>query len=497
MFSSGGSVQLTGRGVLGTLVLLAALGAVGVAVSDCSTDRSTQPPESRKTVSADASGTSELLKAVTTKGILEHERRFQALAEAHGNTRAAGTPGYRESREYVADRLRRAGYGVRVQSFEFPFFRVLAPLELARVSPDPHPYELREDFAPMQYSGSGEVTAQLEPVDISPSPGGEPGPSTSGCEESDFTGFDEGDVAFLQRGTCTFEEKAKNAEAAGASAALIFNNSREGNKTEPIRGTLGKPGVTIPVLGTSFADGEDLLRMTQGGEVTVHVFASTVSETREASNVIADTEEGREDQTVVVGAHLDSVPEGPGINDNGSGSATVLEIAEKMSELGIEPRNRVRFAFWGAEEPGLFGSKYYVTQLDERKLGELAVYLNFDMVASPNYVRFIYGSGEVREVFENFFATRDLKAETVDLKGRSDHGPFAAEGIAVGGLFSGAEGRKTGEQAEVYGGEAGVAYDGCYHEACDEVGNLSTKALEQLSDGAAYATYVFAREERR
>jgi hypothetical protein len=301
---------------------------MGAAVAACSTDRSKQPPEPRKAVTADPSGSSEFLKAVTSKGILEHERRFQAIAEAHGNTRAAGTPGYRESREYVAKRLRRAGYGVRVQSFKFPFFRVLAPLKMARVSPDPLAYQLREDFAPMRYSGSGDVTAELQPVDISPSPGGEPGPSTSGCEEQDFTGFDEGDIAFLQRGTCSFEEKAKNAEAAGASAALIFIKGEE-NKTQTIWGTLQKPGVTIPVLGTSLAVGEDL------------------------------------------------------------------------------------------------------------------------------------------------------------------------EGIPAGGLFSGAEGRKTGEQAEVYGGEAGVAYDGCYHEACDDVGNLSTKALEQLSDGAAYATYMLARDERR
>lgn len=103
----------------------------------------------------------------------------------------------------------------------------------------------------------------------------------------------------------------------------------------------------------------------------------------------------------------------------------------------------------------------------------------------------------MREVFENFFASRDLKVKTVNLKGGSDHGPFAAEGIPVGGLFSGAESRKTGKQAAVYGGEAGVAYDRCYHEACDDVDNLSTKTLEQLSDGAAYATYVFAQEERR
>lgn len=162
-------MQLTGRAVLGTLVLLAALGVVGVAVAAWSTDRSTQPPESRKAVTADPSGHSEFLEAVTPEGVLEHERRFQAIAQAQGNTRAAGTPGYRKSRKYVAKRLRRAGYDVRVQSFEFSFFRVLAPLEMARVSPDPHAYEPREDIAPVQYSGSGEVTADLEPVDILPS----------------------------------------------------------------------------------------------------------------------------------------------------------------------------------------------------------------------------------------------------------------------------------------------------------------------------------------
>ena len=482
------------RAALGALVLLAALGAVGIAVAAWPTGRSTQPPEPRKAVTAEPSGYSAFLKAVTLEGILEHERRFQTIAEANGDTRAAGTPGYRESQEYVAERLREAGYGVRVQSFEFPFFRVLAPAEVARVSPDLHAYEPRDDFALMQYSGSGEVTAELELVDTSLSPGGEPGPSTSGCEESDFASFEEGDVALLQRGTCTFEEKAKNAEAAGASAVLIFNGGEEG-RTETIQGTLGEPSVAIPVLGTSFTVGEELVRMAEGGEATVRVFSSTVSETREASNVLADTEEGRDDRTVVVGAHLDSVPEGPGINDNGSGSATILEVAEEMSELGIEPRNRVRFAFWGAEELGLLGSKHYVAQLDQRQLGDIAIYLNFDMVGSPNYARFVYGSDEVREVFEDYFASRDLKTESVDLKRGSDHAPFAAEGIPVGGLFSGAEGEKTREQAEAHGGEAGVAYDRCYHEACDNVGNLSTKALDQLSDGAAYATYLFAQEE--
>jgi Zn-dependent M28 family amino/carboxypeptidase len=480
---------------LGVLVLLAALGAAGIALATCSADRSAQLPEPRKAVSTHPPGYSALLKSVTPEGILEHERRFETIAEANGDTRAAGTPGYRGSREYVAQRLRRAGYSVRIQSFEFPYFRVLAPPEMARVSPNPRAYELGEDFAPMKYSGSGQVSAELEPVDTSLPPSGEPKPSTSGCEEADFTGFDEGDVALLRRGGCAFAEKAKNAEAAGASTTVIFNGGEEG-RTRTIRSTLGGPGVAIPVFGASFALGEDLVRMAQRGDVTIRIFASTVVEVREASNVIADTEGGREDRTVVVGAHLDSVQHGPGINDNGSGSATVLEVAEKMSALGVEPRNRVRFAFWGAEELGLWGSKHYVAQLGERQLGDIAVYLNFDMLASPNYARFVYGSREVREVFDDYFATRDLKTETLDLEGGSDHVPFAAEGISVGGLFSGAGGKKTEEQAEVYGGEAGVAYDECYHEDCDDLDNLSKEALEQLSDGVAYATYVLAQEER-
>src|SRR5215212_8728900 len=151
---------------------------MGAAVEACSTDRSKQPPEPRKAVTADPSGYSELPKAVTPKGILEHERRFQAIAEAHGNTRVAGTPGYRESREYVAQRLRRAGYSVQIQSFVFPYFRVLAPPEMARVSPDPRAYEKGEDFLPMKYSGSGQVSAELEPVDTSV--------WGSGCQEADF-----------------------------------------------------------------------------------------------------------------------------------------------------------------------------------------------------------------------------------------------------------------------------------------------------------------------
>jgi Zn-dependent M28 family amino/carboxypeptidase len=232
----------------------------------------------------------------------------------------------------------------------------------------------------------------------------------------------------------------------------------------------------------------------------------TFTETRTTTNVIADYPGGRMDRTVVVGAHLDSVAEGPGINDNGSGSAGILEIALQMSKLNIKPTNHVRFAFWGAEEEGLHGSTFYVNQLSARERKEIAVNLNFDMIGSPNFVRFVYdgdgsafgtsgpsGSGTVEKVFNDYFASQGLQTEPTEFDGRSDDAAFINAGIPAGGLFSGAEDIKTTREAAIYGGTGGVAYDSCYHQACDDIKNLNTTALEQLADGAAHATLALAQ----
>ena len=208
---------------------------------------------------------------------------------------------------------------------------------------------------------------------------------------------------------------------------------------------------------------------------------------------------------MLVGAHLDSVADGPGINDNGSGSAAILETALQMAELGIEPTNRVRFAFWGGEEDGLVGSDYYVAQLTARQLKEHAVNLNFDMVGSPNFVRFVYdgdgsafgvtgpnGSARVEQVFLDYFSSQGLATAPTEFDGRSDYFAFINNGIPAGGLFTGAEGIKTAAQAAIYGGTAGAAYDSCYHQACDTIDNLSNVALDQMSDAIAHATLTFA-----
>jgi Zn-dependent M28 family amino/carboxypeptidase len=290
---------------------------------------------------------------------------------------------------------------------------------------------------------------------------------------------------------------------------VIFNEGQPG-RDGVLTGTLGATDAfEIPVVGTSFEVGEELNNLDQQGDAVVRVTTDTSVEKRTTRNVIGRTPEGSSGRAVVVGAHLDSVEEGPGINDNGSGSASILEIAEQMSELDIEPRNQVRFAFWGAEESGLIGSTYYVSQLSEEGLGNIMVNLNFDMLGSPNYVRFVYdgdgsdepstgpdGSGKVERVFNNYFASRGLETEPTAFDGRSDYKPFIDNGIPGGGLFSGAEGIKSPEEATTYGGVAGAPYDPCYHQACDDINNLNPTALSQLSDGAAHATYAFAKTKQ-
>jgi Zn-dependent M28 family amino/carboxypeptidase len=294
-----------------------------------------------------------------------------------------------------------------------------------------------------------------------------------------------------------------NAEAAGAVGVILFNQGNVDPNDD--RFGLFSPDVTgagVPVVAVPFALGEALAATP---ELVVRLDIDVFREERIAYNVLADTPTGRDDRVVVVGAHLDSVLEGPGINDNGSGAATILEIALQMAALGIRPVNTVRFAFWGAEESGLVGSEYYVSQLSQRQIKDIAVNLNFDMVGSPNFVRFVYdgdgsatgtagpnGSGVAEDVFADYFRSQGLAFEPTAFDGRSDYGPFIAVGIPASGLFTGAEDIKTAAQAAIYGGTAGVAYDPCYHAACDDIANISGQALDEMSDAAAHAVFAFA-----
>ena len=456
--------------------------------------------------------TSALRNAVTVDGIMEHEAALQAIATGNGGTRAVETPGFVDSVDYVVDRLTAAGYTPTVQDFSYSFFTDLTTPVFEQVSPTAKAYVngFGEDFLTMEWSGRGDVTARLQPVGpfVLPPTGG----SASGCTAADFSGFVSGRIALIQRGTCAFRVKVDNAAAAGASGVVIFNEGNDvpgDDRVSALNGTLDPPATpaAIPAIGTSFAVGNELVTAAGLGPVTVHLDIDAGVKTKQSQNVIADTSGGRADRTVVVGAHLDSVPEGPGINDNGSGTATILEIAEAMSQLKITPVNRVRFAFWGAEEDGLIGSQAYVDSLTKSALKNVMLNLNLDMVGSPNFVRFVYdgdgsafgadgpnGSGTIESVFTDFFRslTPPLATAPTEFDGRSDYQAFINAGIPAGGLFTGAEGVKTAEEAAIYGGTAGAAYDPCYHQACDTIQNLSSTALDQMSDASAHATLLFA-----
>jgi Zn-dependent M28 family amino/carboxypeptidase len=431
-----------------------------------------------------------LLECVTLDGVREHQAALQAIADANGGTRVAGTPGYQASVDYVAAQLTKAGYAVTLQ--EFPFL-YQPPATLRQIAPTAATYET----GAFTGTGNGNVTGAVTPVDINLAP---PRPSTSGCEATDFAGFPAGTVALLQRGTCSFAVKALNAQAAGASAAIIFNQGNTPDREPLIIGTLAPSTASIPVVGASFATGAALAAPGSIAQVI-----APPPESRPQLNVLAQTSGGDPSNVVMVGAHLDSVAAGPGIQDNGSGSAAILEVAEQMAK--VKPRNTVRFAWWGAEEAGLVGSTYYVNQLTLEQRQQIALYLNFDMIGSPNHVFFIYdgndsdgvgagpgpeGSAQIEQVFERYYTTRSLPFKGTDFSGRSDYGPFIAAGIPAGGLFTGAEGIKTVQEAQLWGGTAGQAYDPCYHLACDTFANINLGALDVNSDGVAYSTLQFA-----
>ncbi len=425
-----------------------------------------------------------LLECVTVEGVREHQAAFQAHADANNGIRTSGTPGYDASAAYVAERLEAAGYDVTIQEFQFQTFINLSQPELRRIAPTPAgPVENRI----MSYSGSGDVTAAVSTL-----------PVITGCNAGDFAGFPAGNIALISRGACTFALKATNAFNAGAGGVIIYNNI-----PGVLNGTLSSTfSLDIGVTAVTLDVGQQLAA-TSG--LVMRLKTDTFRGIATTSNVLAESTAGDPRNVVMAGAHLDSVNAGPGIQDNGSGSAAILEVAEQMAK--VKPRNKVRFAWWGAEESGLVGSTFYVNNLTQEEQDDITLYLNFDMIGSPNYVFFIYdgddsdgvgagpgpeGSAQIEALFESYFKQVGEPFKGTDFSGRSDYGPFIAVGIPAGGLFTGAEVIKTPEEAAIWGGTAGDQFDPCYHLACDTFDNISLKALDVNSDAVAYSVLQYA-----
>lgn len=486
------------------LALIASAGLITTAAAQKSAPSGDDPDAVEQPTAAQFSTL--LREGIKTNAVIKHLQALQDIADANDGNRAAGQPGYKKSVSYVAKALKGYGWSVKREEFAFDAFFEDEPSTFERISPDPRVFTEDTEFSTMEFSGSGDVTAALVAVDLTLPPAAEPS-SSSGCEASDFTGLDlTGKVALMQRGTCDFAVKVNNAIAAGAAATVIFNEGQEG-RTDVVFGTLGTPDFTVPAVDTSFAIGSELANGVLSGPTgtTVHIKTTTHTEHLKAENVIAELPGGDRKHVVMAGAHLDGVLDGPGINDNGSGSAALLEIARRLSESGVEPTNKIRFAWWGAEEEGLVGSTDYVAGLKKKALAKIALYLNFDMVGSPNFARLIYdgdgnafdaegpkGSAGIEKTFAKYFKKQELASGPTAFDGRSDYLAFIDSGIPAGGLFTGAEEVKTEKQAAKYGGKAGVAMDRCYHLACDDIDNVSRRALKQMVPAIADSVARYA-----
>jgi Zn-dependent M28 family amino/carboxypeptidase len=469
-----------------TLILIA-VAALTLATGGCASSDTVKPLKSTSAPDFAAS----LRGRVTTDAMMAHLTKLQDIANANGNTRAVGTPGYDASVDYVVGKLRDKGFDVQTVQFDARVFHSdPGSVTVADKKFDARALEFTLATPPVGVTGP----LVAVPVDASP-----------GCNASDYDNLPiNGAVVLVDRGTCPFAQKENAAVQRGAVAMVIADNVVE----EHMGGTLGETtDVKIPVVSVTKSDGA-LLRTTVG-PATVKLSAET--KTMQARNVIAQTKTGLTSDVVMAGAHLDSVPEGPGINDNGSGVAAVLETA---LQLGSSPEvhNAVRFGFWGAEELGLIGSRKYVESLDVDALKDIALYLNFDMLASPNPGYFTYdgdqsmpldkrgspvvpeGSAGIERSLAAYLNSAGKTPQDTSFDGRSDYDGFTLAGIPSGGLFSGAENKKTQEQAKLWGGAADQPFDPNYHKSTDTLDHIDRTELGINGGGVAYATGLYAQD---
>ncbi|UYQ66562.1 M28 family metallopeptidase [Streptomyces peucetius] len=436
-----------------------------------------------------------LVQKSSADDAFEHLEKFQQIADSTGGHRAAGSLGHDASAAYVYQQMKKYGYDVSYQRFSFIYTETLAE-KLSVVSPAPRDIEI----AAMTYTKStpvGGIKADVAAVPVD---------DTTGCEAGDYaSGTFTGKIALIKRGGCTFAAKQAAAADAGAVGAIVYNNT-EGS----LSGTLGdQASAKIPTGGITRADGEKLAAELAKGPLNVSFEIRELQEERSTNNVIAQTRRGNAANTVMLGAHLDSVTAGPGINDNGSGSAGLLEVAEELAKREKQPTNKVRFAWWSAEENGLLGSEHYVANLSSLGKKEIKLYLNFDMIASPNYGLFVYdgddsdgvgagagpaGSAQLERDINEYLDKQGTPHEGTDFTGRSDYGPFIEVGIPSGGTFTGAEGIKTEAQAKKFGGVAGLAYDPNYHAVGDDISNINMKAFAVNIGVIANAVGTYAHD---
>ncbi|KAH5291607.1 peptide hydrolase [Parastagonospora nodorum] len=406
---------------------------------------------------------------------------LQSIAYAtEGKNRVIGSPGHEATVKWIQDHLDTSYYDVSLQGVELSI-GVNATLTANN--------KTIEAFA-TTLAPNGNATGSLVAI------------PNLGCEEADFAESLDGKIALIKRGTCSYGVKVQLAAAKGASAVIAYNNG-EGTLEGYSLQVFSDPAMPfVPTIGITQGQGEALLAQLENG-VSVSVALTSEAKLYTTYNVIAETKGGDHDNVIHVSGQSDSVTAGPGINDNGSGTISLLEVAIQLTNFTVV--NAVRFSWWTAEEAGLLGAEYYVKQLSQAEKEKIRLLLDFDMMASPNFAYQIYdgdgsaynltgpaGSAEAEHEFAAYFDSIGLNHTEIEFDGRSDYGPFLEAGIAAGGIAGGAEGIKTQEEFEMFGGGAGVPYDVNYHENGDTVNNLNREAWIEFSRAIAHMTAKYA-----
>ncbi|CAF3049008.1 unnamed protein product [Rotaria sp. Silwood2] len=470
-----------------------------------------------------------LAESIRIDEAMEHLNELERIAIAANGTRAAGTLGFNHTLDYLTNYLSANTNFKITKTFFHTRDHTLKhdPILLSSIDENITNHTYSEDptvaeFFKVRYSTSVNFSNFI-PMTVIPN---------VGCSDADWIAANPpavGRVALVKRGQCSFVEQSMLATKFNVAALLLYNDGTSPDRMSPMNVRLAQSN-TIPAFSLSFSLGERLVRAAQNPSKKAGVRINIVlmnDKPFPVGNICADTPTGDPTQTIVVGSHSDSVRAGPGINDNGSGSAANLAWTVALARLFqtttyAKYKYRLRFCWWGAEEIGILGSNFHVAQAQNstvvgERLTDYVAYLNFDMLGSPNFMFGTYdgrtarndtapsaitGSYKISEVFRDSFIRQNLPWDFVEFGYGSDYAPFLIQGIAVGGLYSGSDEIKTQEQCDRYDqylglgqcGMVNVDLDSCYHQACDSVQNINVFGYEKMIQAGAYTIESLARQ---
>ncbi len=501
-------------------------GVLTVSPSQAATD-----PPSKTCETTPHSSATELVQCIQQQPLFDHLVAFQQIANqnpglnGYGN-RNTGTSGYKASVDYVAALMRKAGYRVTIQPYNYIGF-ILTDVPSFAVAD--HKYVMNQDWYVARLSGQGAITAPVQPVGAGTLEA-TPGKGQMGCSSSDFVNFVPGNIALIEYGVCEIDLKVKNAEAASAAGVILFNLAGKPNQ-EHARGASTDGSAFqaylrriagIPVLGVvSNAVGTDLYsqyRAGRGSTAQINIQAQYDSKAIDY-NLIADAPFGDPNHIVVVDAHLDSIF-GAGILDNASGSSTILEVALKMAKTPT--RNQLRYIWFGGEEINLLGSAYYTTTLAPEELAKIVFDLDADVTATPNYAvliadpmnasnasqfpaNVIPASKTGNQYFTEYFTSVGIPSASASFgNDGTDSNSFSLAGIPNTGILTQQDCCKSQAQVQLWGGFIGN-YEGdipsfnggCVDQPrrwCDNLDNNSAQVLEFISKSVAYVTFKLAND---